>query len=259
MSTVIFTVGDKVYKVYEGTRFFRENDTVSSKIEVYTKEINSYQDKKNIIREISKHEKKIQIENSIAFYNMIIGSIIVIIGFSFAFGITGTVIGSLCALLFFMFAQTIPFDPALHIRKNEPIQNEFYKKVKNSINNRKKEPAFLTVPNDTFFGREFFSTSFKIKTSEKYFSGFNDVLKSCTSEEREKIARVFDILSSHDLFEEEREKLEQALQNYVDAHTSYIATRQETLPRIHAEEIEEILADSQVQKDIQKETYHNFN
>lgn len=68
MRTAVFTIGDKVYQVYERTRFFRENNTVSSKIEVYTKEIHSYQDKKNIIREISQREKKIQIENSVAFY-----------------------------------------------------------------------------------------------------------------------------------------------------------------------------------------------
>lgn len=138
---------------------------------------------------------------------MIIGSIIVITGFSFTFGIIGTLIGLICSVFFFMFAQTIPFDPALHIRKNEPIQSDFYKKVKHSINNRKKDPAFLTVPNNAFFGREFFSTSFKIITSEKYFSGFNDVLKSCTSEERVKISRIFDLLSSRELFEEERENL----------------------------------------------------
>lgn len=98
-----------------------------------------------------------------------------------------------------------------------------------------------------------------VNIPDDHFNGFTDVLSSCSEEELSRFARIFNLIADDDLLDSEREKLQEALQNYVDAHASYVAANKALTPRKHAEEIEAIHSDSIIQKDVQNENYKIIN
>lgn len=161
-------------------------------------------------------------------------------------------------VILFLTALASPY-PVIAVTKNEDYSSKLHKEFKHGMKHISDTPLFISNSKLSTLksqGNRFHTT---VNVPDEHFTGFTDVIASCSEEERSRFARIFNLLADEDLIDSEREKLLEALQNYVDAHASYVAANKALTPRKHAEEIEAIYSDSIIQKDVQNENYKIIN
>lgn len=262
MRNTVFTVDNTIYEVRESPSYGNwGNGSGANKttFSVDQKTLNSKQDKKEIVKSLAGKKREIHVNDrsvAIVYLCIIVG---LFTFFTFLFGWGGIILSTILSGIAIFFEYTTAPIPAVSFTKNEDYSPKLYKELKHGMKHISDTPLFISnskLKTLKSQGNMFHAT---VSVPDEHFTGFIDVISSCSEEERARFARIFNLLADDDLLDREKEKLYEALQNYVDAHASYVAANKALTPRKHAEEIEAIYSDSIIQKDVQNENYKIIN
>ena len=260
MRNTVFTVDNTIYEVRESPSYGNcGNGSNKTTFSVDQKTFNTKQDKKEIVKCLAGKKREIYVN----YRSVAIVYLCIIIGvftlFTFLFGWDGIIPATMISCIAIFFEYTTAPIPAVTFTKNDNYSPKLHKELKHGMKQTNDTPLFISnskLNNLKSQGNRFHAT---VSIPDEHFTGFTDVISSCSEEERARFARIFNLLADEDLIDSEREKLLEALQNYVDAHASYVAANKALTPRKHAEEIEAIYNDSIIQKDVQNENYKIIN
>lgn len=257
MGHTVFTVDNTIYEVRENPSY--GNGSKKTTFSVDLKTFNTNHDKKDIVKSLAGKKREIHVHSrpiAIVYLCIIVG---VFTLFTFLFGWGGIIPATMISGIAMFFEYTTALYPTVTFTKNDNYSPKLHKELKHGMKQTNDTPLFISnskLNNLKSQGNRFHAT---VSIPDEHFTGFTDVISSCSEEERARFARIFNLLADEDLIDNEREKLYEALQNYVDAHASYVAANKALTPRKHAEEIEAIYSDSIIQKDVQNENYNIVN
>ena len=265
MRTTMFTVDNTIYQIRENQPYCSwGNDSGYNKTTTFSvdqKTLNTKQDKKDLVKSLAGKKTRVHIDDSLVFTIDLFILITTFAVCTVALGWVG-IIPAIIISSVLIFVANITMDPpypVISVTMNDEYSPKLYKELKHGMKHINDTPLFISNSKLNTLesqGNKFHTT---VNIPDEHFTGFTDVLSSCSEEERARFARIFNLLADDDLLDSEREKLYEALQNYVDAHASYVAANKALTPRKHAEEIEAIHSDSIIQKDVQNENYKIIN
>lgn len=264
MRNTVFTVDNTVYQIRENPSYGNwrnESGYNKTTFSVDQKTLNTKQDKKDIVKSLAGKKTRVHIDDPLVFAIDLFIVITMFAIFTVALGWIGiipAIVISGVAILAANITIAYPY-PVVAFTNNENYSSKLHKELKHGMKKISDTPLFISNSKLNTLesqGNRFHAT---VSIPDEHFTGFTDVISSCSEEERARFARIFNLLADEELIDSEREKLYEALQNYVDAHTSYVAANKALTPRKHAEEIETIYSDSIIQKDVQNENYKIIN
>ena len=263
MGHTVFTVDNTIYEVRETPSYGnRGNDSnkITLSLSVDRKTLNTRRDKKDVVKSLAGKNRETHVNTNpldiaLAFF-LIVGIFAIS---ALLFGWRGVIVAIILLGISAIIESAIFPYPAVTSTKNEDYSSDLYKELKHGMNKINDTPLFINNNKLNTLRSQENIVHAKVSVPYEHFAGFSDVLSSCSEEERARFAHIFDLVFDEDLIDSEREKLHEALQNYIDAHASYVAANKALTPRKHAEEIEAIYSDSIIQKDVQNENYNIVN
>lgn len=227
MNRAVFTVGNTIYEVVEYPSFEKHNGYYKKNIIVNYKNLNSEQDKRQVVNSLAGESIYIDLFGSPIIIYLIVMLFMFLI-FKIIFGwvagiFVAIIVSGIAVLMKHKLAIDYEGPIAVEVEDNRDYYSKLRRELKVAMRQIDDNPLFLKDEKLRSLDSGENTLYTMVEIPEKYFNSFIDVLASCSNEERARFAHTFNILFDEKLLDSEREKLEESLQNHIDTHTSLVA------------------------------------